>query len=596
MTTAMKKRSQLPVSERPEKKALSGQLKRMNERDLLALVLGSGVVGANVKEVAATALRKFGEKLLAVSPKDICSIRGIGEVKAAKLAAAFELYRRLCNSSGHPVRTMQDVRWLCHDVAHAKQEILGYLALDVRNNLIKNEALYRGTESVTVADPKLIFRTALGLGAHSLIIYHNHPSGSTEPSKLDIEIAERLARVGTELNLPVLDFVILSRDGIYSLLCSHKGRNDEPAYVAEGSQQITLATILGRIMATTSTMEKHAGIGFSFIDLFAGIGGIRLAFEAAGGQCVFSCEWNKYAQKTYERNFGEIPWGNIRDITGETKTDADVNRIIPDHDVLTAGFPCQPFSLAGVSKKNSLGLKHGFDDPTQGTLFFDIKRILKVKRPAAFFLENVKHLVHHDKGRTFEVIRRTLEDELGYVVKWEIVDAAKWVPQSRKRIFIVGYNPDKIRITKGEIVIPLEPGTDYHYPELNRIIRKKVDEKYILGPGTWATLERHKKHHAEAGNGFGYGLLTFPIPDGKITRTISARYHKDGAEILVQANGSRPRRLTVEEAAQLQGYDHRRFIFPVSDTQAYRQIGNSVAVPAVEATARRIAEILEGQK
>lgn len=574
---------------------LNGQLRKMSDRDLLAIILGSGVAGTNVKQVATTVIRRFGENLLTASPNDLRNVRGIGEVKAARLAAAFELYRKLSNGIGsHAVRTIQDVQWLCHDIAREKQEILGYLALDIRNHLIKNEPLYRGTESVTVADPKHIFRSALNTGAHSIIIYHNHPCGSLEPSKPDLALAARLAQVGAELNLPVLDFIILTKDGIHSLLGRNTDR-EEPVYAAEEGQQITLTAILGHTTTTDVSHKPQTGTGFTFIDLFAGIGGIRLAFEAAGGNCVFSCEWDTHAQKTYERNFGEIPWGDIRDITGETKTDANIQRLIPDHDVLTAGFPCQPFSLAGVSKKNSLGRKHGFDDPTQGTLFFDLKRILKVKRPAAFFLENVKHLVHHDNGKTFEIIRRTLEDELGYVVRWQIVDAAKWVPQSRKRIFIVGYNLDRIRITKEEIIIPTKPGRGYRYPELNRIIQREVDEKYMLGPGTWATLERHKKHHAEAGNGFGYGLLTFPIPDGTVTRTISARYHKDGAEILVQTGNLRPRRLTVEEAAQLQGYP-KRFIFPVSDTQVYRQIGNSVAVPSVEAAARHISEILKERK
>ena len=332
-----------------------------------------------------------------------------------------------------------------------------------------------------------------------------------------------------------------------------------------------------------------------FIDLFAGIGGIRTAFERAGAECVFSSEWDDYARKTYEHNFHEKPEGDIHDFTGLDKTDGDVDRLIKDHDILTGGFPCQPFSLAGVSKKNALGRSHGFDDPTQGTLFFNIKRILEVKRPKAFFLENVKNILHHDGGKTWEVIRAVLEDELKYTVKWQIVNAAKWVPQHRQRIFIVGYNPQKLRITKEEIIIPLAPPQDYQYPKLRNIVKKKVDPKYTLGPGTWATLERHKKHHAASGNGFGYSVHNFPIKDDAVTRTISARYHKDGAEILVATDGDRPRRLTVAEACQLQGFDPMTFKFPVSDTQAYRQIGNSVAIPAVEASAREIIKLL-GQK
>jgi DNA (cytosine-5)-methyltransferase 1 len=322
---------------------------------------------------------------------------------------------------------------------------------------------------------------------------------------------------------------------------------------------------------------------FTFIDLFAGIGGFRIAFQDVGGNCVFSSEWDKYAKKTYEANFGEVPYGDIRKIKKSS---------IPDHDVLLAGFPCQPFSLAGVSKKKSLGRKHGFQDETQGTLFFEIKEILKQKQPKAFMLENVKNLISHDNKHTFEVIRHTLEDVLGYVINWKIVDGANWAPQHRERIFIVGYHPDKISISRDKIVIPEKPRGAYKRPELKDIIHKKVDKKYTLGPGTWSTLERHKAHHAAVGNGFGYGLHAMPISEGAVTRTISARYHKDGAEVLISQKGDRPRRLTIEEAMQLQGYDPESFLFPVSDTQAYRQIGNSVVVPAVETTAFQISKVL----
>jgi DNA (cytosine-5)-methyltransferase 1 len=322
---------------------------------------------------------------------------------------------------------------------------------------------------------------------------------------------------------------------------------------------------------------------FRFIDLFAGIGGFRIAFQEAGGKCFFSSEWDKFSQQTYVENFGEIPYGDIQKID---------EKEIPDHDVLCAGFPCQPFSIAGVSKKNSLGRKHGFDDETQGTLFFDIKRILEHKRPKAFMLENVKNLTSHDKGRTFKVIQKTLEKELGYIINWRIVDAGAWVPQHRERIFIVGYDPGQIDITKDEIIIPDKPDEKYTPLRLNQIIRENITD-HTIGPGTWETLKRHKAHHAKAGNGFGYGMINLPIPPGKVTRTISARYHKDGAEILIDQPGERPRRLTISEAMQLQGYDPKRYRFPVSKTQAYRQIGNSVAVPAITSCAHEIAKVLK---
>jgi DNA (cytosine-5)-methyltransferase 1 len=330
---------------------------------------------------------------------------------------------------------------------------------------------------------------------------------------------------------------------------------------------------------------------FTFIDLFAGIGGTRIAFQDAGGKCVFSSEWDRFSQKTYSANFGETPYGDIKAIDEQD---------IPDHDVLVAGFPCQPFSLAGVSKKNALGRAHGFDDKIQGTLFFDIARILAEKRPTVFFLENVKNLVSHDSGRTFETVKATLS-KLGYVFKWRIVDASAWVPQHRERIFIVGLLGDHPAVNEvignaEKIRIPAKPEAGYERVELRDIVNQDVDERYTLGPGTWATLERHKAHHAAEGNGFGYGLITVPIEMGQQTRTISARYHKDGAEILIEQPNhptGRPRRLTPQEAMQLMGLDPKRFRFPVSDTQKYRQIGNSVVIPAVRPTARFIASILK---
>jgi len=331
---------------------------------------------------------------------------------------------------------------------------------------------------------------------------------------------------------------------------------------------------------------------FDFIDLFAGIGGFRIAFQELGGKCVFSCEWDKYAQQTYRENYGETPFGDVRQFTDPGKvSDKELDKMIPDHDILAAGFPCQPFSIAGVSKKKSLGRKHGFEDPTQGTLFFDIKRILDVKRPKAFFLENVKNLLNHDKKRTFEIIIKSLRKDLGYIVNYGLVDGANWVPQHRERVYIVGYNPKKITIMEDEIKVTLKPGNRYRRSQLVDIIANTVEDKYTLGKGTWETLERHKKHHEKAGNGFGYGLINRPIKKDTVTRTMSARYHKDGAEILIeQKDKPRPRRLTPIEAMQLMGFDPNKFVFPVSDTQKYRQIGNSVVVPAVKATAKEVVK------
>ncbi|MBY7144574.1 DNA (cytosine-5-)-methyltransferase [Virgibacillus sp. NKC19-3] len=309
---------------------------------------------------------------------------------------------------------------------------------------------------------------------------------------------------------------------------------------------------------------------YRFIDLFAGIGGIRLAFEPYG-DCVFSSEWDMKAQETYFANFKEKPVGDIRQVNAND---------IPDHEILLAGFPCQPFSLAGVSKKKSLGMKHGFLDETQGTLFFDIARIIKEKEPQAFLLENVKNLRSHDKGKTFKVIKKVLEKELGYTIYDKVLNAKGLVPQNRERIYIVGFKkPLKFDFPE----IPEEG------PPLKTILEESVDEKYTLSDKLWNYLQTYKEKHSKKGNGFGYGIADL----NSHSRTLSARYHKDGSEILIsQGKNKNPRRLTPKECARLQGFP-KTFKIEVSDTAAYKQFGNSVAVPVVERIAQNIVYAIE---
>ncbi len=309
---------------------------------------------------------------------------------------------------------------------------------------------------------------------------------------------------------------------------------------------------------------------FKFIDLFAGIGGFRISFQELNGKCVFSSEWNKYAKKTYDANFGEVPFGDITQID---------EKKIPDHDILIGGFPCQPFSIAGVSKKNSLGKKHGFLDETQGTLFFDICRIIKEKKPKAFLLENVKNLKSHDKGNTFKVIEKTLK-KLGYFVFSKVLDAKYYVPQHRERIFIVGFSMEYFN----ESVVFNFPKPPKSELQIKTILEKKVDKKYTLSDKLWEYLQNYAKKHREKGNGFGFGL----VDKNGISRTLSARYYKDGSEILIpQGKDENPRRLTPEECKKLMGYPDKFKIknIGVSDTQLYKQFGNSVAVPVVREVA-----------
>lgn len=343
---------------------------------------------------------------------------------------------------------------------------------------------------------------------------------------------------------------------------------------------------------------------FRFIDLFAGIGGIRMAFEEIGGRCVFTSEWDSYAQKTYAENYRR----DAHSINGDiTQIDA---KDIPDHDLLLAGFPCQPFSIAGVSKKNALGRAHGFSCETQGTLFFDICRIIEKKKPRAFLLENVKNLMSHDKGRTFDIIKRSLDD-LGYDIHPRVIDGAHFVPQHRERILIVGFRktdqvafdwdalplPEKGARTMADILHRAdgkEPRLEWDGDRYFNHTEGRVDTKYTLTDKLWNYLQAYAEKHRAKGNGFGFGLV---YPDS-IARTLSARYYKDGSEILVwQGKKQNPRRLTPRECARLMGFQDT-FRIPVSDTRAYKQFGNSVVVNVVSHVAKLmqptlVAEVLE---
>ena len=317
---------------------------------------------------------------------------------------------------------------------------------------------------------------------------------------------------------------------------------------------------------TPYAKEVHVA-EFTFIDLFAGIGGIRIPFQELGGKCVFASEWDKFAQKTYHVNFGDMPNGDITKITNDE---------IPDFDILLGGFPCQPFSQAG--------LKKGFSD-TRGTLFFEIERIIKDKRPKAFLLENVKQLRGHDKGRTLKIILEHL-DALDYQVTYDVLRAADFgIPQNRERIYIVGFDRRYYGLDD-KYIFPF-PKPTHQKTRLGDILEDNVDEKYTISQKLYEGHIRRKAEHQKKGNGFGSSLFN---ADSEYTNTISARYYKDGSEILIdQGPDIPPRKLTPRECARLQGFPES-FIIPVSDTQAYKQFGNSVAVPVIRAIAKRVRE------
>lgn len=367
------------------------------------------------------------------------------------------------------------------------------------------------------------------------------------------------------------------------------GRSERTIYRWENGDSAPEEALLRELKSiynVRSGQQQAGEYNFRFIDLFAGIGGLRKAFESIGGRCVFTSEWDSACRKTYQANYTcDHPVnGDIRDVNLDE---------MPAYDVLVAGFPCQPFSIAGVSKKNSLGRPHGFHDATQGTLFFDVAQMIERHRPKAFLLENVKNLVSHDKGNTFKVILRTLKEELGYHVEYRVIDAKHFVPQHRERIFIVGFRSD-VGFSFNDLKLPSsapklgsilhsEDGSEEAEPPYTEGATAKVADKYTLSDRLWQYLQGYAEKHRAKGNGFGYGLFG---PED-VARTLSARYYKDGSEILIRQEGKNPRRLTPRECARLMGFDKPGdpFQIPVSDTQAYKQFGNSVAVPVVEAVA-----------
>lgn len=368
----------------------------------------------------------------------------------------------------------------------------------------------------------------------------------------------------------------------------------------ENGTVIPRPPVMEALRRLVSKRESSPQTAFRFVDLFAGIGGLRRGFDGLGGKCVFTCEWNAYARQTYSANFRD---GDDHVFHGDITTIEAKD--VPAHDVLLAGFPCQPFSIAGVSKKNALGRDHGFKCEAQGTLFFDVARMIEHHRPKAFLLENVKNLVNHDKGKTFSVIHRTLKDELGYDVHFRVINAKSFVPQNRERIFIVGFK-DKCDFTFDDLVLPdplngprleqiLHPEDGSEESEGHFTVGPKavVSDRYTLSDYLWKYLQNYAEKHRLKGNGFGFGLNG---PDD-VARTLSARYYKDGSEILIKQRGKNPRRLTPRECSRLMGFDkpgRSDFKIPVSDMQAYKQFGNAVVVAAVEAVARHMAPWIQG--
>jgi len=552
----MAKLSETPKFDRPREKFLEKGPGALVDSELLSIILGSGIKGTNVKVLSQKILKKFGNNLLNTTVKDLEQIPGIGQAKALQISSAFALTKRMFdkqNSLDNLILSAKDAAALVPDLKTKKQEHLVCLYLNARNALIKKETISIGTLDKSIIHPREIYAPGLSLHASGVILVHNHPSGDSSPSEQDKQIARRIIEAGKLMGINVVDFLIIAKDGVHSILGEISNTKlSDTEYVADGAQaslfdllvDANQAYFYGDVTKNNRSERKKKTDNLKFIDLFAGIGGFHIAFHNAGSECVFVSEWDEPAQKTYLHNFHKMS----QEVFDSGNFVGDITKIdpkkIPDFDILTGGFPCQPFSQAGFKK--------GFNE-TRGTLFFDIVKILEEKAPKAFFLENVRGLFNHNGGRTFETIKRTLTEELGYSFFYKIVKASDFgMPQHRSRLFMVGFKDTSI-----DFKFP-EPVSKLKYT-MSDIFKGKCDKEvgYTLrvgGRGSKITDRR---------NWDAYRV------DGKVVR------------------------LGPKEGLKMQGFP-TWFEFPpaLTEAQAMKQLGNSVAVPAIQAVAEEIVNAL----
>jgi len=549
----MAKLKDLPKFDRPREKFLEKGPDALTKSELLAILLGSGIKGTNVKVLSEKILKKFGSDIVNATVDDLKQISGIGEAKALQISSALALTRRIYdeqNNSDNLVLSAQDAISLTADLKDKKQEHLVCLYLNARNALLRKETISIGTLDKSIIHPREIFALGLEMRAAGVILVHNHPSGDPTPSEQDKQVAKRITDAGHLIGINVMDFLIVAKNGSHSVLGELQNTKlTDIEYVAEGSQTSLFDLLVDStsMYAYKPELDKKTGEKktLRFIDLFAGIGGFHTAFHNAGAECVFVSEWDELAQKTYRHNFYKMSpdlfdSGNV--IGDITKVDP---KKIPDFDILTAGFPCQPFSQAGFKK--------GFNE-TRGTLFFDIVKIIKEKKPAAFFLENVRGLFKHDDGKTFKTIQRIITEELGYSFFPKIIRASDFgLPQHRPRLFMIGFKDKAI---------------NFEFPE--PVKELMYDMSDVLGG------KCNKK-------------VGFTLRVGGRGSKISDRRNWDA----YQVNGKIVQ-LGPKEGLKMQGFpDWFEFPPTISKAQSMKQLGNSVAVPAIQAVAQAMVNTLE---
>lgn len=549
----MTKLKDIPKVDRPREKFLEKGPDALTKSELLAILLGSGIKGVNVKKLSQQILKKFGKKFFDVTVEDLCQIQGIGQAKALQIVSAIALSKRIYDEQkpqDNLVLSARDAATLVSDLKNKKQEHLVCLYLNARNILLQKETVSIGTLDKSIVHPREIFAPALKLHSAGVVLIHNHPSGDPTPSEQDKEIARKIVEAGKLMGVNVVDFIIVAENGIHSVLGEVKNvKNFSNAeYIADGNQVSLFDFLVDERMIydykkeTSQTKKSKTKNSVRIIDLFAGIGGFHQAFHEVGAQCVFASEWDEHARETYSHNFYKLSpelfkSGNfVGDITKVNPKE------IPDFDVLCAGFPCQPFSQAGFKK--------GFNE-TRGTLFFDIVKIIDTKKPKAFFLENVRHLFKHDDGRTFATIKKVIEEDLGYSFYYKIVKASDYgLPQHRPRLFMVGFKDKNI---------------EFKFPD-------PVPLKYTLSDVLGGKCEKE---------------IGFTLRVGGRGSRIDDRRNWDSYIV-----DGKVKRITSKEGLKLQGFPEN-FEFPVSEAQAMKQLGNSVAVPAIQAVAEEIVKTLK---
>ena len=569
----MPKIKDIPKIDRPREKFLAKGPDALSKSELLAILIGSGIKGKNVKQLSEQIIKKYSGNFLNLTVDDLLAISGIGEAKALQIISSLALVKRFYDEKKpqeNLVLTAKDAIGLNSDLKEKKKEYLVCLFLNARNALIKKEIISIGTLDKNLIHPREIFGPAVELRSASIILLHNHPSGDPEPSEQDKEIFNKIIEAGKIMGVNVLDFIIIGNENNYSFFEKLQSGDKQNFYIFDGVQFSLLDLLVDK---KTEYAGQENGRKLKILDLFAGIGGIKIGFENAGFECVFSNDFDEDCKITYDFNFSgnqkSLVLGDISKISSS---------IIPDFDILTGGFPCQPFSIAGYRK--------GFDDGGRGNLFFEIVRILKDKKPRAFLLENVKNLKTHDNGNTMKIIYSELQ-KLGYHVIDKVLNTMEYgnIPQNRERIYIVGFLdknafnnfsfPDKIPLTK---------------TILDCLEKQDADDKYYYNDKP--LYDKLKRNITKRDTVYQWRRKYVRENKTGVCPTLTANMGMGGHNVPLVLNGKGIRKLTPRECANFQGFPKNFKLQNIADSSLYKQFGNSVSVPVIERIAINIKKAL----